>query len=81
MHEIDIVKAKKVHLCNYCKTPIHIGEMYHRERWLEEDEESDFIGRRTIKLHCGCVEAYENCQSKLERQYDHWEQWYEQIFV
>jgi len=78
MHETcKKVKARKEYICNHCKLPIHVGEIYQVERWLDEE----YFKWETLRLHLGCVDAYEVYWNKLYRLYDHWENWHDKVFV
>jgi len=75
------ITARKKHKCTYCNKSIHQGETYYKDRYLDEDD-GEWV---SYKLHALCKDPFYHDADKesenLENYYQHWEDWYDQIFV
>ncbi len=71
------VKARTSHICMNCRIVIQKGEIYHYNKYFDiRTREAE-----VYKLHLGCTAIYYHRRLELERYTDHWEQWYEEVFV
>lgn len=71
------VKARTNHICVNCRLIIQKDEVYHFNKYFDiRTREAE-----VYKLHLKCVAIYYYKRSELERHTDHWEQWYEEVFV
>lgn len=50
--KVELHKAAKNHICDYCGEKIILGETYKRWRWFDSGDAS------TVKIHPECFDAF-----------------------